>query len=132
MTQVMRALLLSQKEAQEISDSVTKLAEEIKQLRVSRAREETVRAKVPCVGGAPKKPERVEIKSLPERIKYQGENMSERRDSLNTSVERPLQRQDQSGILYKDAKLLLAETSIAWVSGSVELKNITEELAYLV
>ena len=96
MTEVVSAMTKSQTEAQEMSDSVTNVAEEIKQLRVSRAMKETVRAKVPCVGGAPKKPERVEIKSLPERIKYQGENMSERWDSLKTSVERQLQRQDQS------------------------------------
>ena len=49
MTEVMSALTKSQKEAQEMSDYVTKLAEEIKQLRVSRSREETVRAKGACV-----------------------------------------------------------------------------------
>ena len=40
---------------------------------------------------------RAEIKSLSERINDQGENVSE--------------RQDQSGILYEDAKRFLAETS---------------------
>ena len=55
MTEVMSALTKSQKEAQEMSDYVTKFAEEIKQLRVSRAREETVRAKRACVGEAQKK-----------------------------------------------------------------------------
>ena len=43
MTEVMSTLTKSQKEAQEMSDYVTKLAEEIKQLKGSRAREETVR-----------------------------------------------------------------------------------------
>ena len=46
MTEVRSTLTKSQKEAQEMSDCVTKLAEEIKQLKGSRAREETVRAKV--------------------------------------------------------------------------------------
>ena len=68
MTEVMSTLTRSQKEAQEMSDYVTKLAEEIKQLRVSRARKETVRAKEACVGEARKKLEHAEIQ---ERIKYQ-------------------------------------------------------------
>ena len=80
-TEVMSALTKSQKEAQEMSDYVTKLAEEIKQLRVSRAREETVRAKEACAGEARKKLEHAEI---PERIKDQGENTSERQDSVKT------------------------------------------------
>ena len=87
-----------------MSDSVTKFAEENEQLRVSKAREETVRAKAACVGGAQKKLERAEIKSLPERNKYQEENMSERRDSVRTPVERPLQRQSQGGGLYEVTK----------------------------
>ena len=62
LTVVMSAMTKSQKEAQEMSDSVTKLAEEIKQLRISRAREETVRAKAACVGGAMRN-----IKSLSEK-----------------------------------------------------------------
>ena len=74
MTEVTSALTKSQKEAQEMSDSVTKLAEEIKQLKVSRAREETVRAKGACVGEARKKLAHAEIT---ERIKYYGENVSE-------------------------------------------------------
>ena len=61
MTEVMCTLTKSQKEAQEMSDCVTKLAEEIKQLRVSRAREETVRAKAACVVGAQKKLARAPI-----------------------------------------------------------------------
>ena len=61
MTEVMSTLTKSQKEAQEISDCVTKLAEEINQLRGSRAREETVRAKGACVGGAQKKLAHAEI-----------------------------------------------------------------------
>ena len=65
MTEVMSALTKSQKEAQEMSDYVTKLAEEIKQLRVSRSREETVRAKGACVEEARKKLARAEVKSLP-------------------------------------------------------------------
>ena len=82
MSEVMSALTKSQNEAQEMSESVTKLAEENKQLRVSRARDETVRAKAASVGGAQDKLARAEIKSLPERINYQGENTSERRDSV--------------------------------------------------
>ena len=39
MSEVMGALTKSQNEAQEMSESVTRLAEEIKQLRVSRARD---------------------------------------------------------------------------------------------
>ena len=54
MTEVMSVLTKSQKEAQEMSDSATKSAEKIKQLSVSRAREETVRAKAACVVGAQK------------------------------------------------------------------------------
>ena len=68
MTEVRSILTKSQKEAQEMSDCVTKLAEEIKQLRCSRAREETVRAKNACVGEAQKKLVHSEI---PERIKDQ-------------------------------------------------------------
>ena len=94
MTEVISTLTKSQKEAQEMSDYVTKLAEEIKQLRVSRAREETVRAKGACVGEARKK---LAHAWIPERIKYQGENVSE--------------TQDQSGTLYEDAKRFLAGTS---------------------
>ena len=59
-----------------MSNSVTKLTEDIKKLRASRAIEETVVAKEVCVGGAQKKLalnhmlyERVEIKSLLEVIK---------------------------------------------------------------
>ena len=52
MSEVMSALTKSQNEAQEMSESVMELAEELKQLRVSRAREETVRAKAASVGGA--------------------------------------------------------------------------------
>ena len=77
-----------------MTDYVTKLAEEIKQLRGSRAREEAVRAKGACVGEAQKK---LALAEIPERIKYQGENVSE--------------RQDQSGILYEDAKRFLAGTT---------------------
>ena len=51
-TEVTSALDKSQTYAQEMSDYVTKLAEEIKQLRTSRAREETARAKEACDGGA--------------------------------------------------------------------------------
>ena len=80
MSEVMGALTKSEKEAQEMSESVMELAEELKQLRVSRAREETVRAKAACVGGAQKKLARAEIKSLPEGVKSQGENASERWD----------------------------------------------------
>ena len=87
---------------------VTKLVEEIKLLKGSRAREETVRAKATCVGGARKKLARAKIKSLPERIKYQGENVAERQDALETPMERPLQRQSQSGGLYEDAKRFMA------------------------
>ena len=54
MSEVMSALTKSEKEAQEMSESVMELAEELKQLRVSRAREGTVRAKSACVGGAQK------------------------------------------------------------------------------
>ena len=54
MSEVMGALTKSEKEAQEMSGSVMELAEELKQLRVSRAREETVRVKAACVGGAQK------------------------------------------------------------------------------
>ena len=107
MTEVIITLTKSQKEAQEMSGYVMELAEEIKQLRVSRAREETVRAKVASVGDAQKKLARAEIKPLQERIKYQGENMSERRDSVGTTVERPLQRHSQGGGLYEDAKRFL-------------------------
>ena len=85
------------------------LAEELKQLRVSRAREETVRAKAACVGGAQKNLARTETKSLSERIKSQGENASERRDSVGTAVERPWQRQSQGGGLYDEAVLFLAD-----------------------
>ena len=92
-----------------MSESVTKLAEEIKQLRVSRAREETVMAKAASVGGAQKKLARAEVNSLPERINYQGENTSERRDSVETPGERPLQRQSQGGGLYEEAKFFLAD-----------------------
>ena len=108
MSEVMSALTKSEKEAQEMSGSVMELAEEIKQLRVSRAREETVRAKAACVGGAQKKLARAEIKSLPEGTEYQGGNMSERRDSMGTPGERPLQRQSQGGGLYEEAKFFLA------------------------
>ena len=108
MSEVMDALTKSQKEAQEMSESVTRLAEEIKQLRVSRARDETVRAKAACVGGAQEKMARPETKSLSERIKSQGENASERRDSVGTAGERPLQRQSQGGGLYEEAKFFLA------------------------
>ena len=90
---------------------MSKVVQEIKQLRVSRAREETVRAKRACVGGSQKKLARAEIKSLSERIKDQGENTAERRDSVKTPVERPWQRQGQSGILYEEAKRFLAGTS---------------------
>ena len=69
MTEVRSILTKSQKEAQEMSDCVTKLAEEIKQLKGSRAREETVRAKAACVVEAQKKLARAEIKSIRERIK---------------------------------------------------------------
>ena len=55
MSEVMSALTKSEKEAQEMSESVMELAEELKQLRVSRAREEPVRAKAACVGGAQEK-----------------------------------------------------------------------------
>ena len=72
MTEVMSTLTKSQKEAQEMTDYVTKLAEEIKQLRGSRAREETVRATGAYFGGAQKKLARAEIESLPEIIKNQG------------------------------------------------------------
>ena len=89
MTEVRSTLTKSQKEAQEMSDCVAKLAEEIKQLKCSRAREETVRAKGACVGEAQNKPVRAEIKSLSERIKDQGENTAERWDSVKTPVERP-------------------------------------------
>ena len=95
MTEVMRTLTKSQKEAQEMPDYVTKLAEEFKQLRVNRDREEKVRAKGACVGEAQNKLWRAEITSLSERIKDQGENTSERRDSVGTPVERQLQRQSQ-------------------------------------
>ena len=88
MSEVMSALTKSEKEAQEMSESVMELAEELKQMRVSRAREETVRAKAACVGGAQKKLARAEVKSLPEGTEYQGENTSERRDSVGTPVER--------------------------------------------
>ena len=81
MIEVMSALTKSQKEAQDVSGYVMELTEDIKQLRVSRAREETLRSKAASVGGSQKKLARAEIKSLPEGIKYQGENMSERRDS---------------------------------------------------
>ena len=91
-----------------MSDSVTKLAEEIEQLRVSRAREETVRAKGACVGEARKKPGRAEVKPLPEGTEYQGENMSERRNSVGTPVERPLKRQSQGGRLCEDGKRFMA------------------------
>ena len=111
MTEVMSALTKSQKEAQDMSDYVTKLAEEIKQLRGSRDREETVRAKWACVGEAQNKLVRAEIKSLSERIKDQGENTAERWDSVKISVERPWQRQGQSGTLYEEAKRFLAGTS---------------------
>ena len=87
------------------------LAEEIKQLRVSRAREWTVRYKAASVGGAQKKLARAEIKSLSERIKDQGENTAERQDSVKISVARPWQRQGQIGTLYEDAKSFLAGTS---------------------
>ena len=97
MTEVMSTLTKPHNEAQEMSDYETKLAGKIKQLRVSRDREETVRAKGACVGEAQKKLARAEIKSLSERIMDQGENVSE--------------RQDQSGILYEDAKRFLAGTS---------------------
>ena len=50
MIEVMSALTKPQKEAQEMSGSVMELAEENKQPRGSRAREETVRAKNACVG----------------------------------------------------------------------------------
>ena len=76
MTEVKSALKKSQKDAQEMSNSVTKLTEDIKQLRASRTREETVIAKEACVGGAQTKLalnhmlyERAEIKSLLEVIK---------------------------------------------------------------
>ena len=95
MTEVMGALTKSQKEAQDMSGSVMELAEEIKQLRASRAREETVRAKAASAGGAQKKLARAEVKSLQEGIKHQGENMSERLDSVGTTVEWPLQRQSK-------------------------------------
>ena len=119
MTEVMSALTKSEKEAQEMSGSVMELAEEIKQLRVSRARGETVRAKTACVGGAQEKLARAEIKSLPERINYQGENTSERRDSVGTPVQRQLQRKSQGGGLYEEAKFFLANcarsaTARAW------------------
>ena len=106
MTEVMSALTKSQKEAQEMSDYVTKLAEEIKQLRVSRAREETVRAKWACVGEARKK---LAHAVIPERIKYQGENVSE--------------RQGQSGILYEEAKRFLAGTSNFMSFGDSRIKQ---------
>ena len=93
----MNTLTKSQKESQEMTDYVTKLAEEIKQLRGSRDREETVRAKGACVGEARKK---LVPEEIPERIKYQGENTAERWDSVKISVERPWQRQGQSGTLY--------------------------------
>ena len=109
MSEVMSALTKSEKEAQEMSESVTRLAEELKQLRVSRDREETVRAKAACVGGAQKKLARVEIKSLPEGAEYQGENELERRDSVGTPGERPLQMQSQGGGLYEEAKFFLAD-----------------------
>ena len=99
MTEVRSILTKSQKEAQEMSDCVTKLAEEIKQLKGSRAREETVRAKGACVGDARNKLVRAEIKSLSERNKDQGENTAERWDSVKTPVERPWQRQGQTDTL---------------------------------
>ena len=40
---------------------------------------------------------------------YQGENMSERRDSVGTPVERQLQWQSQGGGLYEEAELFLAD-----------------------
>ena len=102
----MSALTKSQNEAQEMSESVKELAEELKQLRISRAREETVRAKWACVGEARKKPARAETKSLSERIKDQGENTAERRDSVKTPVERPWQRQGQTGTLFEEGKTI--------------------------
>ena len=111
MTEVRSTLTKSQKEAQEMSDCVTKLAEEIKQLRGSRDREVTVRAKGACVGDAQNKLVRAEIKSLSERIKDQGENTAERWDSVKILVERPWQRLGQSGTLYEEAKRFLAGTS---------------------
>ena len=86
MTEVRSILTKSQKEAQEMPDCVTKLAEEIKQQRGSRDMEETVRAKGACVGEARKKLAHGEI---PERIKDQGENTAERWDSVKIPVERP-------------------------------------------
>ena len=71
MSEVMSALTKSEKEAQEMSESVMEFAEELKQLRVSRARDEPVMAKAACVGGALKKLARAEIKSLPEGTEYQ-------------------------------------------------------------
>ena len=109
MSEVMSALTKSEKEAQEMSGSVMELVEEIKQLRVSRAREETVRVKAASVRGGQNKLARAEVKSLPEGTEYQGENMSERRDLVRTPGERPLQRQSQGGGLYEEAKFFLAD-----------------------
>ena len=67
-----------------------------------------MRAKAAYVGGAQENVTRAEIKSLPEGINYQGENMSEMRDSVGTTVERPLQRQSQGGGLYEDAKRFMS------------------------
>ena len=125
-TDVMNAQTKSQKEAQEMSGSVMELAEEIKQLRVSRAREETLRAKAACVGGAQKKLARAEIKSLPEGTEYQGENMSERRDSVGTTGERPLQRQSQGGGLYEEAKFFLADCARSATARAEEQPNLVE------
>ena len=51
------------------------------------------------------------LNSLSERIKDQGENTAWRWDSVKTPVERPWQRQSQSGTLYEEAKRFLAGTS---------------------
>ena len=123
MTEVMSTLPKSQQEAQEMSDYVTKLAEEIKQLRVSRAREETVRAKGACVGEAQNKLVRAEIKSLSERNKDQGENTAERWDSVKIPVERPWQRQGQTDTLYEEAKRFLAGTSNFMSFGDSRIKQ---------
>ena len=83
-------------------------------------------AKAASVGGAQKELARAEVKSLQERINYQGENTSERRDSVGTTVERQLQRQSQGGGLYEEAELFLADCARSATVRAEEQSNLVE------
>ena len=85
-----------------------------------------------CLRSSKNKVVRAEIKSLPERIKYQGEKMSERPDALKTSVGDRCRGRTKTEYCTKMQNDFSQEHPISWVSGSVELTNVTEELTYLV